>query len=178
MIGNAIFARSQDRKKTFVLDGTFESHTEEEITAQIKEYGGKVENDLSLYTDFLVVGKNPTKQKQAMDFGVQLMREDQLYRFIKTFPSKGNTMNLKLTVFGLLLVGLGLLAGMKAEPAHAQEAANGIIVTELAGGGSADAGFIMIDTEQKKIMLYKVKYGASKKALEFIAARNYSEDEN
>ena len=69
--------------KTFVLTGTLTTMARAEATQQIKDLGGKVTGNISHQTDFLVVGKSPgSKQKRALELGVEMLTEADFQRLI------------------------------------------------------------------------------------------------
>lgn len=80
-----------------------------------------------------------------------------------------------LAIVGALITGYSL----KPEPAVAQESANGYIALKLeTASKSEDSAFALISTEQKSIMIYKVKYQSGKKtALELDSTRSFRFDE-
>ena len=50
---------------------------------QIKDLGGKVTGNISLKTDFLVVGESPgSKQKRALELGVEVLTEADFQRLV------------------------------------------------------------------------------------------------
>jgi DNA ligase (NAD+) len=66
--------------KTFVISGTFEKHSREELKALIEENGGKILSGISAKLDFLVAGDNmgPSKLEKATKLNVPLISEDEL----------------------------------------------------------------------------------------------------
>ena len=54
--------------KTFVITGSFEVFTRDQLTDLIKKHGGRVLSAVSSNTDFLVVGANPTETKLTRAF--------------------------------------------------------------------------------------------------------------
>lgn len=87
-IGNPVFTRGIDTKKTFVLDGEFSTYNATEIGALIKDFGGIVEEEVSVKTDFLVVGLNPLMLRESKRLHIPLMKEEQLYRYIQKSSGK------------------------------------------------------------------------------------------
>ena len=62
--------------KTFVITGTLAALSREEAKARIEALGGKVTNNLSSRTDYLVVGESPgTKLEKATKLGVATLDE-------------------------------------------------------------------------------------------------------
>jgi DNA ligase (NAD+) len=62
--------------KTFVITGTLEKYSREELKAKIEALGGKVTSSLSKKTDFLVVGESPgSKLDKATALGVRTLDE-------------------------------------------------------------------------------------------------------
>ncbi len=67
--------------KTFVLTGTLDSYTREEVGELIKSHGGKVLSSLSRKVDFLLLGKNPgSKLSRAKALGVEVLTEEAFRR--------------------------------------------------------------------------------------------------
>ncbi len=62
--------------KTFVLTGTLQKYARNEAALLIKERGGKVIDNVSKKTDFVVAGENPgSKLEKAKSFGVKILSE-------------------------------------------------------------------------------------------------------
>jgi DNA ligase (NAD+) len=61
--------------KTFVVTGTLEGFSRNEIADYIKFHGGKMSESVSANTDFLVVGDKPGASKlgKAVDFGTKVI---------------------------------------------------------------------------------------------------------
>ena len=87
-----------------------------------------------------------------------------------------------------LIVALAIVAALitgytlKSEPAVAQDggaSANGYIAIKLDTGSTNDAAFALVSTDQKSIMIYKLKYQKSSKkpSLELAATRSFKFDE-
>ncbi len=65
--------------KTFVITGTLPTMSREQMTALIKQHGGKVTDSVTKKTDFLVVGENAgSKLDKAKSLGVETLSEDEL----------------------------------------------------------------------------------------------------
>lgn len=63
--------------KTFVVTGTLEKYTRDEIKAIIESEGGKVSGSVSKKTDFVVAGDNPgSKVDKARTLGIQILDEE------------------------------------------------------------------------------------------------------
>ncbi len=91
-------------------------------------------------------------------------------------------MKTKQNLLVALAVVIALITGysLKPEPALAQESSNGYICFKLDSGSgkSEDSAFALISTNQKTIMIYKVKYQKGKKtSLELDATRSFKFDE-
>lgn len=71
--------------KTFVISGTFEKHSREELKAIIEENGGKILSSISAKLDYLVAGDNmgPSKLDKATKLNIPLISEEQLMELIK-----------------------------------------------------------------------------------------------
>lgn len=63
--------------KTFVLTGTLQKYSRSEAASLIKERGGKVTDNVSKKTDFVVAGENPgSKLERAQSFEVKILSEE------------------------------------------------------------------------------------------------------
>ena len=68
---------------SFVITGTLETHSRQEIKEIIQSAGGKVSSSISSKTDFLVTGKNAgSKLKKAIKLGVRVISEKELSSLI------------------------------------------------------------------------------------------------
>ncbi len=62
--------------KTFVITGTMQNFSRDELKKIIQENGGKVSSQVSAKTDYLLVGEKPgSKLKKAESLGVEILRE-------------------------------------------------------------------------------------------------------
>lgn len=83
---NAVVLQSETLSgKTFVISGTFEKHSREELKTLIEENGGKILSGISAKLDFLVAGDNmgPSKLEKATKLNVPLINEDELLGMIR-----------------------------------------------------------------------------------------------
>ncbi|MCO5142419.1 MAG: NAD-dependent DNA ligase LigA [Oligoflexia bacterium] len=65
--------------KTFVITGSFEQASREEISSWIQERSGKVSSSISKKTDFLIAGENAgSKLEKARTLGVKIISYDEL----------------------------------------------------------------------------------------------------
>lgn len=70
-------------EKTFVLTGSLEFYTRDEVTALIKERGGSVSGSVSKQTDFLLAGEAPgSKYEKAKKLGVHILSESEFRRLL------------------------------------------------------------------------------------------------
>lgn len=71
--------------KIFVISGTFEKHSREELKAIIENHGGKMLSGISAKTDYLVCGDNigPAKREKAEKLGIPMISEDDLIEIIE-----------------------------------------------------------------------------------------------
>lgn len=69
---------------SFVVSGTLNNFTRDEISNLLKEKGARVQSSVSKKTDFLIVGENPgSKLGKAKELGVKILQEDELEEMIK-----------------------------------------------------------------------------------------------
>ncbi len=69
--------------KLFVLTGTLEAGTREEIKSRIERLGGRVVSSVSKKTDYIVVGSNPgSKLKKALELGISRLDEPALIKLL------------------------------------------------------------------------------------------------
>jgi DNA ligase (NAD+) len=70
--------------KSFVISGTFEKHSRDEIKALIEQNGGKNVSAISAKTDYLIAGENmgPSKLEKANELNIPIIREDEFMRMI------------------------------------------------------------------------------------------------
>jgi DNA ligase (NAD+) len=69
--------------KTFVVTGTLEHYSREEIEELIKQLGGKATGSVSKKTDYLVAGENAgSKLEKARELGVQVLTEAAFQKLI------------------------------------------------------------------------------------------------
>src|SRR5207237_1083859 len=65
--------------KTFVVTGTLEHFSREEIEGLIKQLGGKATGSVSKKTDYVVVGDNAgSKLDKAKELGIKVLTEAEL----------------------------------------------------------------------------------------------------
>jgi DNA ligase (NAD+) len=71
--------------KSFVVTGTLESGTREEIHGRIQAMGGRVSGSISAKTDFLVAGENAgSKLDKARALGVTVLNEAEFLNLLQT----------------------------------------------------------------------------------------------
>ncbi len=66
--------------KTFLISGTFEKHSREELKELIEQNGGKILSSISAKLNYLVAGDNmgPSKLEKANKLNIPLISEDEL----------------------------------------------------------------------------------------------------
>ena len=71
--------------KTFVVSGTFEDHSRDEIKEMIEHYGGKNTTSLSAKTSYLLAGANagPSKLEKAVKSGTEILDLPQFLELLK-----------------------------------------------------------------------------------------------
>ncbi len=86
-IHNAIY--NPDEVKIFVVKGVFESYSPEELKYFIRSVGGRVDNEVTVQTHYLVVGKDAEDSiREAKLRGVTILSEAKLLDFVRT-PARG-----------------------------------------------------------------------------------------
>lgn len=69
--------------KTFVITGSFENHSRDQLKKMIKDRGGKVASSVSVKTDFVLCGENPgSKKDKAEELSVKMIGEEEFFRII------------------------------------------------------------------------------------------------
>lgn len=71
--------------KIFVISGTFEKHSRDELKELIEKYGGKNSGSISKSTSFLLAGENigPSKLEKVKELSIQIITEDDFLNMIK-----------------------------------------------------------------------------------------------
>ena len=71
--------------KTFVISGTFDDHSRDDIKEMIEHYGGKSTTSLSAKTDYLLTGANagPSKLEKAEKSGIEILDLPQFLELLK-----------------------------------------------------------------------------------------------
>ncbi|MFA6924666.1 MAG: NAD-dependent DNA ligase LigA [Bacteroidales bacterium] len=71
--------------KSFVVSGTFENFSRDEIKNTIEENGGKNVSSVSSKTDYLVSGENtgPEKYKKAKELNIKIISEEEFVEMVK-----------------------------------------------------------------------------------------------
>ena len=71
--------------KTFVISGTFQSFSRDQIKELIESHGGKISSAISSKTDYLVAGDNmgPAKLQKAEKLNINIISEDVLLTIIE-----------------------------------------------------------------------------------------------
>lgn len=69
--------------KKVVITGTFETLGRNELKKILEKLGGVVVNSISKNTDYLILGSKPgSKYQKALEFGVKILKEDDLKKYI------------------------------------------------------------------------------------------------
>jgi DNA ligase (NAD+) len=70
--------------QSFVISGTFDKYSRDELKRLIELNGGKNISSISTKTDFLLAGENmgPAKKKKATDLGIKIINEDEFLSMI------------------------------------------------------------------------------------------------
>lgn len=71
--------------KTFVISGTFERHSRDEMKDLIERYGGKNVSSISSKTDYLLAGANmgPAKLEKAQKLNIKMISESDFEKMIE-----------------------------------------------------------------------------------------------
>ena len=70
--------------KTFVLTGSLENMTREELKDKLEELGGNVSGSVSNKTDVVIVGDKPgSKYDKALELGITIWNEEELMNNLK-----------------------------------------------------------------------------------------------
>lgn len=86
LAGNAFQPISAKLKNmSFVISGTFEKHSREELQKMIEENGGKNLGSVSSKTNFIVAGEDmgPSKKDKALKLGIPIISEDDFLAMLK-----------------------------------------------------------------------------------------------
>ena len=77
-------SKSKDMEgKTFVVTGSLESFSRNEIEELIRRHGGNASSSVSKNTDYVVAGKDPgSKFEKAKELGVKIISEDEFRQLI------------------------------------------------------------------------------------------------
>lgn len=76
--------------KKFVITGTLEKYSRDEIKEILESYGGKAQDSVSKKTDALIKGENPgSKYDKALELGVPIWTEDTLKEMADIFTKYG-----------------------------------------------------------------------------------------
>ena len=69
--------------KTFVLTGSLNILSREEVEQKIRQLGGKVSSSVSKNTDYVIAGDNPgSKYDKAKELGVKIITEPEFSKLI------------------------------------------------------------------------------------------------
>lgn len=71
--------------KTFVISGTFEEHSRDELKSLIEQHGGKYTGSVSGNTDYLLAGDNmgPAKRSKAEKLNIKIISEKEFLEMIR-----------------------------------------------------------------------------------------------
>ncbi len=71
--------------KSFVISGTFQNFSRDQIKDLIESHGGKISSAISAKTDYVVAGDNmgPAKLQKAEKLNIKIITEDELLTFIE-----------------------------------------------------------------------------------------------
>lgn len=78
-----VFKDQKLNQQTFVITGTLENFSRDQIKDLIETNGGKVSGSVSKKTSFLIIGDNPgSKAEKAEELGVDIINEKQLLELL------------------------------------------------------------------------------------------------
>ena len=78
-----VFKDQKLNQQTFVITGTLENFSRDQIKDLIETNGGKVSGSVSKKTSFLIIGDNPgSKAEKAEELGVEIINEKQLLELL------------------------------------------------------------------------------------------------
>ena len=71
--------------QTFVISGTFEKHSRDELKELISKFGGKNTGSISAKTDYLLAGENigPSKLEKVKKLNIPIISEDDFLKMIE-----------------------------------------------------------------------------------------------
>ncbi len=70
--------------KSFVLTGSLEKYSRDEVKNVIRQYSGDISSSVSKNTDYVIVGKNPgSKYDKAKKLGIKIINEKQFLKMLK-----------------------------------------------------------------------------------------------
>ena len=71
---------------TFVITGTLEEFTRQEVTRLIEELGGTVTTSISKNTNYLIYGSSPgSKYEKALSLQIKMLNEDKFKSLINKY---------------------------------------------------------------------------------------------
>ena len=77
------FKYEEFKNKKFVITGTFDGMTREEIKEYIELHGGLTSESVSKKTDVVLVGENPgSKRDKAIELNIPIWNQEKLYEII------------------------------------------------------------------------------------------------
>ena len=86
------FKKTQNETKsylsgsTFVITGTLEEFTRQEVTRLIEELGGTVTTSISKNTNYLIYGSSPgSKYEKALSLQIKMLNEDKFKSLINKY---------------------------------------------------------------------------------------------
>jgi len=70
--------------KSFVLTGTLESYTRDQVKELLQQAGGRIVSSVSKKTDYVIAGRDPgSKLGKAQKLGITVLNEDELKQLLK-----------------------------------------------------------------------------------------------
>ena len=83
-VGTDIVENTSFTNKTFVVTGSLDNFSREDVKLEIENRGGRTSSSVSKKTDVVVVGKDPgSKYDKAVSLGIEIWDEDRLLEELK-----------------------------------------------------------------------------------------------
>ena len=82
--GSQIIDDDNFKDKKFVITGSFDNLTRDDIKKYIEEHGGLTSDSVSKKTDIVLVGKDPgSKREKAIELNIEIWNQDKLFEIMR-----------------------------------------------------------------------------------------------